>query len=125
MNHEQSGSIKVLHIISGFGTGGAETWLLQVARYAQAHPELGFTIDFLATGGEPAVYDEEVLNTGSKIFYVKYSLGKIFNFRKSFTAILKKEKYTAIHNHQDFVSGWHFFSVLGYLPPIRISHLHN
>lgn len=125
MSHEQRVKIKVLHIIHGFGTGGAETWLLQVARYVNAHPELGLSIDFLATGGEPAVFDEEVLQTGSKIFYLKYSLGKFFTFRKSFTAILKKEKYSAIHNHQDFVSGWHFLSALGYLPAVRIAHLHN
>ncbi|WP_205508575.1 glycosyltransferase [Longitalea arenae] len=125
MSHELPVKLKVLHIIDGFGTGGAETWLLQVARYAQAHPELGLSVDFLATGGEPAVFDEEVLKTGSKIFYLKYSLGKLFSFRKSFTEILKKEKYTAIHDHQDFVSGWHFLSAIGFLPAVRISHLHN
>jgi glycosyltransferase involved in cell wall biosynthesis len=125
MRHEQSSRIKVLHVIHGFGTGGAETWLLQVAKFVHAHPELGLSIDFLATGGEPAVFDDEVLQTGAKIFYIKYSLGKIFTFRKSFIALLKAEKYAAIHNHQDFVSGWHFFSATGYLPLVRIAHLHN
>ena len=105
--------------------GGAETWLLQSARYFQQHPELKWKIDFLVTGGEPEILDEEILQTGSKIFYLRYSANRFFSFRASFKKLIKQEKYDVIHDHQDFVSGWHFLSASGCLPAKRISHLHN
>jgi glycosyltransferase EpsF len=116
---------KVLHIIGGFGMGGAETWLLQCARYFQQHPELGWRMDFLVTGGERAILDEEVLETGAKIFYLRYSVSSFFSFRRSFTKLITQGGYDVIHDHQDFVSGWHFLSAIGYLHSKRISHLHN
>jgi len=118
-------NIKVLQIIHGFGTGGAETWLLEVARYVEAHPELNLHIDFLATGGEKLRYDDDITATGARIFYLKYSTRRLLKFRKAFASLLEREKYAAIHDHQDFVSGWHFLLAIGHLPAIRISHLHN
>jgi len=116
---------KVLHVIDSFGAGGAETWLLQVARHLQSHPETGLHIDFLATGGVTAIYDDAVLQTGAKIFYIKYSLKNFISFRSAFKRLLAAEQYDAIHDHQDFISGWHFLCGWGSLPAIRVAHLHN
>ncbi|MBK8510776.1 MAG: glycosyltransferase [Saprospiraceae bacterium] len=116
---------RILHVIDGFGGGGAETWLLASAKYLKANSCLNMHFDFLATGGQPRVFDEEIKELGCKIFYVKYSYRNFFRFRKQLKAILKENKYNAIHDHQDFVSGWHFLLGLGYLPHIKITHLHN
>jgi glycosyltransferase involved in cell wall biosynthesis len=124
MSHNLS-PIKVLHIIDGFGMGGAETWLLSLVKYLNTHPELNIKFDFLATGGAKVILDDEILNLGSNIFYCKYSLIKIRTFSKFFKKVLKQNKYDVIHNHQDFISGWHFLSAIGQLPSVRISHLHN
>jgi glycosyltransferase involved in cell wall biosynthesis len=120
-----SRKLKVLHIIQGFSYGGAETWLLRVARYFASHEQLNIQNDFLVAGGEKAFLDDEVIKAGSKIFYLKYSLNEFFVFRKGLKKILKEGGYDVIHDHQDFVSGWHFLAALGNLPPVRISHLHN
>jgi len=125
MNPVKNKPRKVLHIIQGFGTGGAETWLLQVAEYVQKHPEAGLVIDFLAAGGEAYRYDEAIKATGARIFYITYSMSKLTAFRKAFVDLLKREQYDAIHDHQDFASGWHFLLGIGHLPAVRISHLHN
>jgi len=117
--------MKVLHVIDSFGMGGAEIWLLEVCKYLQLHPESNLTIDFLATGGKKALLDNQILETGAKIFYAKYSLKSIFIFRKKIIRLLETEKYDAIHNHQDFVTGWHLLASIGYWPPVRIMHLHN
>jgi len=117
--------IKVLHMLHGLGTGGAETWLLEVARYVHVHRELGLQMDFLLTGGEKTVLDEEAGRSGARVFYIKYSFGNFLSFRKAFLQLLENEKYDALHNHQDFISGWHFLLGLGALPAIRIAHLHN
>lgn len=116
---------KVLHIIDSFGGGGAETWLLSCVRYLSNHPELDMQFDFLAAGGKTGIYDEKIKQLGSEIFYLKYSLKKISSFGKAFSEILKKNNYIAVHNHQDFISGWHFLSAKKNLPAVRIAHLHN
>src|SRR5262249_37210303 len=33
--------------------------------------------------------------------------------------------YDAIHDHQDYASGWHFLMGAGALPPVRVTHVHN
>lgn len=116
---------KVLHIIDSFGGGGAETWLLAAVKYLKQHPELNTRFDFLASGGKAGVYDNEIKQLGSEIFYSKYSLKNFPGFGRALKKILKENNYAAVHNHQDFISGWHFLSCKKYLPPVRISHLHN
>jgi glycosyltransferase involved in cell wall biosynthesis len=125
MNADYGGTKRILHIIHGFGPGGVETWLLATVKYLQAHPELNVRFDFLLTGGKPGLFDQEVRDSGSKLFYVRYSLKSIPRFRRQFRLILKENKYAAIHNHEDFISGWHFMLGGKYLPAIRISHVHN
>ena len=119
------GQKRILHVIDSFGVGGAETWLLATVKYLYEHPELNTRFDFLLSGGEPRVLDAEVKKYGSKLFYIKYSFGHFLRFRKEFRALLKANNYDAIHDHQDFVSGWHFLLGSGLLPKSRISHLHN
>ena len=116
---------RVLHIIDSFGSGGAETWLLACVQYLDQHPELNMQFDFLASGDKKGIYDDAVIGYGCKIFYEKYSLQRFFKFRKRFKEILVQNKYIAVHDHQDFVSGWHFLAGGSALPPVRISHLHN
>jgi hypothetical protein len=108
--------IKALHILHGFGIGGAETWMLEVARHIQRHPELGLRVDFLLTGAEKLALDDEIISTGARIFYVRYSLGKAFAFRRQFLKVLREGQYDAVHDHQDFISGWHFLLGIGALP---------
>ncbi len=116
---------RVLHIIDGFGAGGAETWLLATVKYLKTHPHLNLEFDFLATGGEARLFDEEIKEQGCQIFYVKYSFKSLFAFRANLKSILLSNEYDAIHDHQDFISGWHFLLGIGYLPKVRIAHLHN
>lgn len=117
--------MKVLHVIDGFGAGGAETWLVKAVKYLKENQQLNVSFDFLCTGGVKRVFDEEVIALGAKIFYVKYSRSTLFTFTKTVRGILAANQYDAIHHHQDFVSGWHFLLGWGVLPKIRISHLHN
>ena len=116
---------KILHIIHGFGTGGVETWLLSAVKYLHVHPELNMQFDFLITGGLPGIFDDEIRKYGSNIYYNKYSLTSFASFKNKFIQILAKNKYLAVHNHQDFISGWHYLLGGKHLPRVRIAHLHN
>ena len=125
MNAEIAAKRKILHIIHGFGPGGVETWLLATVKYLRLHPELNFQFDFFLTGGIPGIYDEEIKSYGSEIFYSRYSNVSIRSFRKKFREVLRNNNYIAVHDHQDFIAGWHFLLADGALPDIRIVHLHN
>lgn len=116
---------KVLHIIDSFGGGGAETWLLACAKYLNTHPDFKCQFDFLATSGKKGIFDDEIIKYGCTIYYIKYSLKYFFSFRKQFTGLLKANHYIALHNHQDFIAGWHYLAGYGFLPPNLISHVHN
>lgn len=116
---------KILHVIHGFGAGGVETWLVSAVRYLHDHPELNTQFDFLITGGVPLLFDDEVKKFGSNIFYNRYSYSTILKFRKELRLLLKSSRYTAVHDHEDFIAGWHFLLGGRLLPRVRIAHLHN
>jgi glycosyltransferase EpsF len=125
MRADQASQKKVLHILNGFGPGGVETWLLSAVKYLHTHPEINLQFDFLISGGVPRIYDEEIKKYGSKIFYARYSIGTIPSFRKSIRRILRNNNYTAIHDHEDFIAGWHFLLTGKLSPRTKIAHLHN
>jgi glycosyltransferase involved in cell wall biosynthesis len=117
--------IKVLHVIHGFGTGGAETWLLSMLKEIKDRELNSVEMHFLATGGEKLTYDDEIIRLGGKIHYIRFHLRGIFMFRREFINLMTKEKFNVIHHHQDFISGIHYLLIFGQLPDIRISYLHN
>ena len=120
--------IKVLHIISCFGMGGAETWLLETCRFISSSNDYNkkLKFDFLLIGGyEKHILDDEILSTGSKIHYTHFNKRNLFSFRNEFLHVLKTENYDVIHSHQDFISGWIFLAGSFHLPSLRITHLHN
>jgi glycosyltransferase involved in cell wall biosynthesis len=103
--------------------GGAETWLMEVLRrWAQTGAA---SMDFLATSGEEGVFDDEARALGAKIHYLAYGRRNLPAFVRGFRRILVEGRYDAIHDHQDYPSGWHFLMGMGRTPPIRITHVHN
>lgn len=115
--------VKVLQVIDSLGMGGAETWLLEVLRL-WSKSEAG-QLDFLMTSGKREIFDEEARRLGAKIYYVRYSRRHVLRFASEFRRIVREGQYHAIHDHQDFASGWHFLMGAGMLPKIRITHVHN
>ena len=116
---------KVLHLIDNFGIGGAEVWLLELLRFWDRQGNEAPEIDFLATSGRRGVLDDEVRGLGASIFYLRYGRADIGTFVRGFRRILRRGSYDAVHDHQDYASGWHFLMGAGALPPIRITHIHN
>jgi glycosyltransferase EpsF len=104
--------------------GGAETWLVEMVKYAREH-ETGLPgFDFLAAGGERAIFDQVVNDAGCTIHYIALRKGNVFNFIRGLRKILKENNYIAIHDHQGYLSGWHFLFGIGFLPPVRVVHFH-
>jgi len=59
------------------------------------------------------------------LFYVPFTRRTILGFIRDFRKILKEGRYHAIHDHQDYIAGLHFFAGAGRLPFVRIAHVHN
>jgi glycosyltransferase involved in cell wall biosynthesis len=114
-----------LQVISSLGMGGAETWLMEVLRLWRAGGPTAPQIDFLATSGERGIFDDEALALGARIHYLKYGRSHLKSFAVGFRRILNEGSYTAIHDHSDYASGWHFLMAGRHLPSARITHVHN
>jgi glycosyltransferase EpsF len=120
---KQERPIRVLHVIDTLGMGGAETWLMEVLRF-WSKGGVG-RIDFLATSGNPGIFDEEARRLGAQVHYVRYGRAHLPRFAKQFRQVLRDGQYDAIHDHQDYASGWHFLIGASELPPVRVTHVHN
>lgn len=116
---------KVLHIVDTLGMGGAETWLMELLRLWSRQGGNSPQMDFLVTSGNRGVFDDEALALGARIFYLHYGRSSAASFAHGFRQILRQGEYSAIHDHQAFVSGWHFAMGAGLLPPVCVSHIHN
>lgn len=116
---------RVLQVVHALGMGGAETWLMHLLRYWNKTEGDSLKIDFLITGGQRSIFDEEARLMGSNLFYIELKKRNVMNFVLGVRNILRNTKYAAIHDHQDFLSGWHFLFGFGLLPKIRIVHVHN
>lgn len=119
-----SGRPRVLHVVDTLGMGGAETWLMELLRY-WAPDETAPQMDFVATSGLPGIFDEEATTLGARIFYLRYGRRDLAAFTRALRHILKEGNYSAIHDHQDYASGWHFLLCQGGLPPVRVTHVHS
>lgn len=120
--------IRVLQIFSTLDVGGAETWLMSILKYCcENADELPFRIrfDICLTSGQSGFFDEQAKGFGAKLHYIKYSRKTLLLFIIKFRKLLVNGNYHAIHDHHDYTAGWHFLFGLGYLPHVRIAHVHN
>lgn len=118
-------NLKVLHIIDTLGMGGAETWLMELLRLWHYKGSSGIQMDFLATSGNRGIFDDEAAELGAKIFYLRYGRSNALAFARGFREILRRGRYSVIHDHQGYVSGWHFAMGAGMLPHVRVTHIHS
>ena len=119
-------SLRVLHVVSALGVGGAETWLMSLMRnWAGDDRPYRVRTDFLLTSGQTSVFDAEAVRLGARLFYVPYSRNKLGGFARGLRRALAEGRYHAIHDHQDVTAGFHFLFGLGLLPRVRIAHVHN
>jgi glycosyltransferase involved in cell wall biosynthesis len=103
--------------------GGAETWLMELLRLWSKTEAC--QLDFLATSGNPGIFDEEARRLGAQVYYVRYGRAYLRDFAQKFRQLLRERQYHAVHDHQDYTSGWHFLMGASLLPAVRVTHVHN
>lgn len=113
--------LKILHVLNSLGFGGTEIWLLEIVKLNQSRIQF----DFLLTSGEESILDHEFKKFGCNLIYLKYSKDSIFSFIFGINNLVKTNCYSVIHNHEDFISGWHWLFLLPNRKQKRISHAHN
>ena len=87
------GSMKrVLCIISSLNAGGAETFLMKIARASD--PE-EYQLDFIVSE-ENGIYTEEVLKRGGKIFFVPTRHDSLFKALSEIRKIVKNNHYDSV-----------------------------
>lgn len=118
-----SDPLRVLHVVHALGVGGGETWLMELLRLWSRTSAVN--IDFLLTGGRRDLFDDQAQALGAILHYARYERWNLPRFARSFRQLLREGRYDAIHDHADYVSGWHFLLGAGALPPVRVAHVHN
>ena len=115
--------LRALHVIDSLGMGGAETWLIELLRFWGENGAV--RNDFIATGGQSALFDAEAAALGAKIHYLRFGRDSLPAFARGFRRILAEGGYDALHDHQDHAGGWRYLLGRGRLPPVRVTHVHN
>lgn len=94
--------IRVLQIVPTLGYGGVAQFLLNYYKYMDKNQ---ISFDFI-THGEEEIFHHELINNGSKIFYLK-SIGKVglIGYLKQLKAIFLNNSFDIVHTHDGHLTG--------------------
>lgn len=115
---------RVLHVVGAMNLGGTETMLMNLYRTMDRRV---VQFDFLVFTDRPAVYDEEIVALGGRIF--RMNAPSILGYGKSVSQlehlILAKGPFHAVHAHIAHASTAALRAGRKARVPIRIAHAHN
>lgn len=112
--------MKILMMGMTCNQGGKETYIMGIYRKLC---KCGVTIDFISTD-ESIVYQEEILNNGSKIYYVGNRNKNFFEFLDNLKSVISRE-YDVIWSHKTSLSSIEELIIAKQKKvPIRIVHSH-
>lgn len=113
--------IRVLYMHGGIlARGGTETFMMNTLR------NIGddIHIDFLVHGFEKGVYDNEIIELGSKIHYIPIKSKDYFGNKREMTRVIKEGNYDIVHAHLNAMNGPALKIAKKLGVGIRISHSH-
>ncbi|VEF49072.1 group 1 glycosyl transferase [Bacillus freudenreichii] len=95
--------IRILHVVSSMGRGGAETLIMNIYRNIDRKR---VQFDFVTHGNEAGGFDAEIKSMGGKIYKIP-SLGTSGPYRyvKNLMGVMAGEGYAAVHIHTDYQGG--------------------
>lgn len=99
MNEKNSKPIRVLQVIGIMNRGGAEAMIMNLYREVD---KTKVQFDFVENSFEPAIYDEEILALGGKIYRCPHFTGKnYFKYKKWWKDFFDTHSndYVAVHGH--------------------------
>lgn len=81
---------RILCLISGMNSGGAETFLMKLYRKFDRN---FYQMDFCVNIKEEGFYDKEILEMGGRIYHIPSKSENLLAFRKQLAKLVEKEKY--------------------------------
>ena len=114
--------VRILHVIAGMGSGGAESFIMNMYRHMD-HSKVQF--DFLLRSSEN-VYEDELKNGGSRIFYTSSFPRHAWKNYQEVRRILKQNDYQIVHVHQNallYMTAIKLAKKAGV--PCRVMHSHS
>lgn len=115
--------VKILYIHGGImNRGGTESFMMS---YFRCFDRKKIIIDFMVHGYEKGYYDEEILETGSKIINVPVKSQQPFKYNKILKKVFQSGEYPIVHSHLDAMSAWTLKIAKKCGVPHRIAHSHN
>ena len=91
--------IRILHVIGIMNRGGAETMIMNLYRHINRSK---VQFDFVENSSEPAIFDEEIMGLGGRIYRCPHYTGKNhFTYVKWWNDFFKEHarEYSIIHGH--------------------------
>ncbi|MCS0826128.1 glycosyltransferase family 1 protein [Cytobacillus firmus] len=121
--HRLKNPVRVLHIVSSMGRGGAESLIMNIYRMID-RSEIQF--DFITHSEGEEDYDKEIKLMGGRIYRIA-SLGTAgpINYMKSLVKVMSANNYAAIHAHTDYQSGFPALAAKICGISTRICHSHS
>lgn len=115
-----NGPYRALHVFASLNRGGAETWLMDVARGSK---RTDFQFDVCLTGAAGGCYEEEFKQLGGRI--LRCPLGSNpWSFARRFSRQLASNRYDIVQSHLYHFSGAILRSAARAGVAKRIAHLH-
>ncbi len=114
--------VRVLHVIAGMGSGGAESFLMNMCRHMDREK---VQFDFLLRSSEN-IYVDELEALGCGVYYTDSFPRHWIRNRMQTKAILKQNSYSIIHVHANallYITPLILAKKMGV--PCRIMHSHN
>ncbi len=118
MSGPASHPIRVLHIFGRMDRGGAETRTLELFRGLDRQT---YVFEFCSLSGMPGELDREIETLGGKVHYLR--LNAVFPF--AFLRLLRRRRFTAVHSHVHYFSGFILLLAATAGVPRRIAHFRS
>lgn len=112
---------KILELCSQLNIGGAQAVAAAIGRLAPA----SIQVDYLVFGDQVGDYESELKARGCRIHHWPAPSGGQLRFIRKLTALLRRERYDAIHCHNMFSCGTAMLAAFLAGVPCRISHSHT
>jgi len=113
--------IRILEVTGGLGLGGAETWLVHLARGIDRKR---FALDFLVHGREMGPYQRELEDAGVRVLRCEHPR-RPWRYAPRLRRLLREDgPFSVIHSHVHHFSGLVLAVARGCGVPVRIAHSH-
>lgn len=114
--------MRVLEIAASLRIGGAE----KIARDIGYHIDSDlFQTDYIVFGNEIGEYEEDLIAKGCNVYHLPEPSTSYIKYLKTLYNLIKANKYSVVHSHTMFNSGWAMLVAKICKVPVRISHSHS